>query len=456
MKIIVNLIRSILITAIIALALLILGVVTVIYITVDNNGDLTSFESITLNDIKRVKVIAQQVTGNMEKESSDQQITLSERDLNLAISHFGPSLINIPNSAFAKINLSRKKQSLQLTLPLDHLLALGKTELEKRSNDLLVSLTSLARDVLKNKWINIEWNIKIDGMAEKGHWLSAGQLRIGKITLSQTQSQKIADHSIKRLMSNTNSQPALEAWQNITDINHQDDRVVVSYVFPTSGTSSLRSYQSLILSPREQAQVDIYTQKINTLPRKIPLIRLLTAMFTFAAERTAGLGDPVGENRALLLSLAKLYGADDLNAILQGNNPSQFNRKRLNYTIYGRRDLAQHLILSAGISLLADEGLANLIGLDKEISDYQAGKTISAWDLLADQAGIRLAHNATRSERSARQVQKLLSDAESDKDLLPDLGPDFSYAKDQFEVGDLDELNQLISLTLDELIIFKK
>ena len=179
-------------------------------------------------------------------------------------------------------------------------------------------------------------------------------------------------------------------------------------------------------------------------------------MFTLAAERTAGLGDPVGENRALLLSLAKLYGADDLNAILKGNNPAQFNRKRLNYTIYGRRDLAQHLILSAGISLLADEGLANLIGLDKEISDYQAGKTISAWDLLADQAGIRLARNATRSERSAKQVQQLLSQAKSDKHLLPDLGPDFSYAEDQFGVDDLDELNQLISLTLDELIILKK
>ena len=78
-----------------ALALLILSVVTVVYITVDTNGELTSFESITLNDIKRVKMIAQQVTGNMEKESSEQQITLSERDLNLAISHFGPSVVNI-------------------------------------------------------------------------------------------------------------------------------------------------------------------------------------------------------------------------------------------------------------------------------------------------------------------------------------------------------------------------
>ena len=456
MKIIVSLIRSIFITAMMALALLILSVVTVVYITVDTNGELTSFESITLNDIKRVKMIAQQVTGNMEKESSEQQITLSERDLNLAISHFGPSVVNIPDSAFAKINLSNTQQSLQLTLPLDRLLALGKTELEQRSNDRLVRLANWTSYLLINKWLNIEWNISINNLAEKGQWLSAGQLRVGKLTLSQTQSQKIADHIIKSLLSNANSQPALEAWANITNITHQDDRVVVNYVFPSSGASSLRSYQSLILNPQEQAQVDIYTQKINKLPKKIPLIRLLTAMFTLAAERTADSGDPVGENRALLLSLAKLYGADDLNAILQGNNPAQFNRKRLNYTIYGRRDLAQHLILSAGISLLADEGLANLIGLDKEISDYQAGKTISAWDLLADQAGIRLARNATRSERSAKQVQHLLSQAKSDKHLLPDLGPDFSYAEDHFGVDDLDELNQLIGLTLEELVILKE
>lgn len=77
-------------------------------------------------------------------------------------------------------------------------------------------------------------------------------------------------------------------------------------------------------------------------------------------------------------------------------------------------------------------------------------------DLLADQAGIRLAHNATRSEQSAKRIQKLIVEAESDDQLLPDLGPDFSYAEDRFAIEDLDELNQLIDLYLDELIILKK
>ena len=456
MKIIYGLARSIFITTLIALTIFFISIFTIYYLTLDAEPKLSSFESITLSDIKRVKVIAQQVTGNMQKESSEQQITLSERDLNLAIGHFGRSFVEIPDSVYAKINLSNTRQSLQLTLPLDYLLALGKTELEERYSNLLTWLSDRTSYFLKSNWINIEWDITTDNMAEKEYWLSPGQLSIGKLTLSQTQSDKIAKHIVRSLLNNPNSEPVREAWKNIKNINHEDDQVVVSYVFPSSGTSSLRSYQSLILNPREQAQVNIYSQKINTLPKKTPLIRLLSAMFTLAAERTTDLGDPVGENRALLLSLAKLYGVDDLNAILQGNNLGQFNRKRLNYTIYGRRDLAQHLILSAGISLLADEDLANLIGLDKEISDYQAGKTISPWDLLADQAGIRLADNATRSEQSARQVQQLLSDANSDKDLLPDLGPDFSYAKDQFEVGDLDELNQLTSLILDELVIFKK
>ncbi|MEE3240196.1 MAG: hypothetical protein VX231_04415 [Pseudomonadota bacterium] len=439
-----------------ALSIIFISIFTIYYITLDTEPKLSSFESITLNDIKRVKDIAQQLTGNMQKESSEQQIILSERDINLAIGHFGPSFFEIPDSVYAKINLSSLRQNLQLTMPVDYLLTLGKTQLEERYNNLLTWLSDRTSHLLKNKWVNIEWDIATDNMAEKGYWLSPGQLRIGKLTLSQTQSNQIAQRIMKSLLSNNDSEPVREAWKNITNINHEDDRVVINYVFPSSGTSSLRSYQSLILTPREQVQVDIYSQKINTLPRKTPLIRLLAAMFTLAAERTADFGDPISENRALLLSLAKLYGADDLNAILRGNNQTKFNRKRLDYTIYGRRDLAKHLILSAGISLLADEDLANLIGLDKEISDYQAGKTISAWDLLADQAGIRLADNATRSEQSARQVQRLLSDAKSDKDLLPDLGPDFSYAKDQFEVDDLDELNQLTSLILDELIIFKK
>lgn len=451
-----SLIHSTFIATVIAVALLVLSTGLLIFTVVDANGELTRFESINLDDIKRVKIIAQQVTGNMEKESSQQNITLSERDLNLAISHFGRSVVNIPDAAFSKINLSQTHQSLQLTLPTNYLIARSKTEIEQRFNDWQGTLITLLSHMLEDQWINLEWNMTIDHEAERGLWLSPGQLRIGKLTLSQAQSQKLADMALKKLLSDSSSQPILEAWKNITHIAHQNDEIIVQYVFPNVGASSLRSYQALILNQKEQAQVEIYEKKINDSAKKMPLVRLLKAMFGLAAQRSTELGDPIGENRALLLSLAKLYGADDLNAILQGNNPNQFIRSRRSYTIYGRRDLAQHLILSAGISLLADEGIAHLIGLDKEISDYQAGKTISAWDLLADQAGIRLAHNATRSEQSAKRIQKLIVEAESDDQLLPDLGPDFSYAEDRFAIEDLDELNQLIDLYLDELIILKK
>ena len=69
--------------------------------------------------------------------------------------------------------------------------------------------------------------------------------------------------------------------------------------------------------------------------------------------------------------------------------------------------------------MIADEGIAELIGLDKEINDLLGGKTISAWDLLADKAGVRFANNATRSAKSARELQILASQATKDSDILP-------------------------------------
>ena len=104
---------------------------------------------------------------------------------------------------------------------------------------------------------------------------------------------------------------------------------------------------------------------------------------------------------------------------------------------------------------MADEGLAELIGLDKEISDLMGGKTISAWDLLADKAGVRLAQNATRSAKSARQLQVTLAKANRDGHILPDLGADFSYSSDRFSTEDIEELSILIELYLEEIAILK-
>ena len=114
------------------------------------------------------------------------------------------------------------------------------------------------------------------------------------------------------------------------------------------------------------------------------------------------------------------------------------------------------MVLSAGLTLVADEGIAELIGLDKEISDLRRGKTISAWDLLADKAGVRLANKATRSAKSARQLQIAVADAKQDSDILPDLGADFSYSEDRFSTEHLDDLTALVELYLEELAILKK
>ena len=181
----------------------------------------------------------------------------------------------------------------------------------------------------------------------------------------------------------------------------------------------------------------------------------MAPLFEFALSRSHTSKDPVAENRAALLALAKSFGGDELTTMLSPAIIANFQANAKPYTIYGRRDLALHMVLSAGLTLVADEGLAELIGLDKEISDLMGGKTISAWDLLADKAGVRLAQNATRSAKSARQLQIKLSKARRDNHILPDLGADFSYSGDRFSTEDIEELTLLVELYLEELDILR-
>ncbi len=454
MKILYSIIKTLLFFILATLVLSVIGFFTSMHLLFDYQPSLVSYEKASLADIKRIKTVAIEVSGKLQQQGT-QQLILSERDLNLGIAHFGPAMLRLPKNSYARVVINEQQQAVELTLPANYVSEQFYRQFKNQLSHHQLSIFHFFQNWTSDQWINLTLDITIDNAADPGQWIQPSRIRIGSIQLSDSISKTITDAIQAEALKQPAAKPALLAWKNIKNIKHQGNDITIDYVLPQQGQTALSSYESLLFSQDEQQLIAIYENHLLQLPKRGQLVALLAPLFEFAYTRSQTSKDPIAENRAALLALAKTFGGDELTTMLSPASIANFQANAKPYTIYGRRDLALHMALSAGLTLVADEGLAELIGLDKEISDLMGGKTISAWDLLADKAGVRLAQNATRSAKSARQLQINLSKATRDNHILPDLGAEFSYSSDRFSTEDIEELTLLVELYLEEIDILK-
>ena len=454
MKILYSIIKTLLFFILATLALSAIGLFTTIHLLFDDQPSLLSYEKASLADIKRIKTVAIEVSGKLQQQGT-QQLILSERDLNLGVAHFGPAMLRLPKHSYARVAITEQQQAVKVTLPANYVSDQFYQQFKNQLNNHQLKVFYFLQNWTSDKWINLTLNITFDNSADVGKWIQPSRLRIGSVQLSDSISKAITDAIQAEALKQPAAKPALLAWKNIKKVKHQGSDITIDYVLPQQGQTALSSYESLLFSQDEQQLIAIYEKQLLQLPKQGKLVALLAPLFEFSYSRSQVSKDPVAENRAALLALAKTFGGDELTTMLSPASIANFQANAKPYTIYGRRDLALHLALSAGLTLVADEGLAELIGLDKEISDLMGGKTISAWDLLADKAGVRLAQNATRSAKSARQLQMSLAKASQDNQILPDLGAEFSYSSDRFSIEDIEELTLLVELYLEEIDILK-
>jgi hypothetical protein len=85
----------------------------------------------------------------------------------------------------------------------------------------------------------------------------------------------------------------------------------------------------------------------------------------------------------------------------------------------GRRDLAQHFLVSAAITASAGSGMADFLGLYKELGDAMGGSGFSFADMAANRAGVEMAKLAAGSGKSALEVQAFLSGQVLEDDIMP-------------------------------------
>lgn len=182
-----------------------------------------------------------------------------------------------------------------------------------------------------------------------------------------------------------------------------------------------RKSASLLIAPDDRARLLAYAGQVDALLKPhphgsiVPLVSIMGPLFTYA--RHTG-NDAREENRAALTALAAYLGGISLPRLMEDNDRPIRRAPRVLLSLYGRRDFAEHFVISAALSANGGSRLANAIGLMKEEEDAGKGSGFSFTDLANDRAGARLGDLATGDD--AARVQQLLARARSDADVLPD------------------------------------
>ena len=205
-------------------------------------------------------------------------------------------------------------------------------------------------------------------------------------------------------------------------VNFDENQATLDYRWrPELLTQLERKSAELLITPEDQARMLAYAEQLDALverhPRDstVPLVSVVAPLF---ARAQASGGDVAEENRAVLTALAAYLSGISLPKLLEGDSASIRRAPPVLLSLHGRRDFAEHFMISAALAINGGSRLANAIGLIKEEEDADKGSGFSFTDLAANRAGVRLGERATGG--SAARVAQRLAAARSDADLLPD------------------------------------
>jgi len=217
-----------------------------------------------------------------------------------------------------------------------------------------------------------------------------------------------------------------ETYANLADafsqVNFDENQATLDYRWhPILLTQLERKSADLLIAPEEQARMLVYAEQLDALLKPypqgstVPLAEVIAPLFGFAQT---GDGNAAEESRAALTALAAYLSGISLPRLLEGDSQSIRRAPRVLLSLHGRRDFAEHFVISAAITVNGGSRLANAIGLIKEEEDASKGSGFSFTDLAANRAGVKLGERAT--SEAAAQVQQRLAAARHDADLLPD------------------------------------
>jgi hypothetical protein len=179
-----------------------------------------------------------------------------------------------------------------------------------------------------------------------------------------------------------------------------------------------RKSAELLIPPEDQPRMLAAAERLDALLKPhargstVPLTKVMAPLFAGAS------GEAAAENRAALTALAAYLSGISLPRLLEGDSQTIRRAPRVLLSLHGRRDFAEHFVISAALTVNGGSRLANAIGLIKEEEDADRGSGFSFTDLAANRAGVQLGEHAIGE--AATRVRQGLAAARTDAELMPD------------------------------------
>lgn len=212
--------------------------------------------------------------------------------------------------------------------------------------------------------------------------------------------------------------------KSLADFKLSKQQASIKYVWQPEIIEKLKSRITENLFPNGlRRNIIIYTKLLHKVADSIKeqrpsLSELLRPMFRFAKLRSKE-NNPIEENRALLISLGAYMLNKDIFELLGDKSHQIFKNKT--FYLLDRKDLSQHLLVSAAITALSNPVVAQAIGLEKEFKDSDGGSGFSFSDLAADRAGITFGNLALDTHSKARKIQTRLAKVVYESEYMPNI-----------------------------------
>jgi hypothetical protein len=252
------------------------------------------------------------------------------------------------------------------------------------------------------------------------------EIRVGALPVPSWVSNMLVRSMYRRVQRTNEYAQYADIVQAVKTFQFQQGRLLVVYQWRPDMAMQIQSQgQRLLLSADDQARLRVYNTRLGEITQSLPgssvsLITLFQPLFSLAKQRSDSGEDPIADNRSIVLLLALYVGKQPIREFVDSDDAALYLQARqVTVTVFGREDLAQHFLTSAAITASADSGVAEALGVFKELDDSQGGSGFSFADLAADRAGVQFAELVARIPHDAQQAQRRLSKVESETEFMP-------------------------------------
>ncbi|WP_026603964.1 hypothetical protein [Methylomonas sp. 11b] len=350
-----------------------------LWLAIDDTPKLQTRADLTPEQIARGKLIFRQNDPRRLKSGAIARVVLDQQELDLAINYLANQYAN----GVAGLRIDKGRAHIDATL-------------------------RLPRNPI-GQYLNLTLEFK-----QTANLPEVDQLSAGKVRLPGMLAKPLLSLALNTL------QPAADrqAFANIVKhVLFQPQRLTVTYRWQADLPGKLRG---ALLTPEDLQRLEAYQRRLAELSqtdnKSVSLTNLSKPLFILALQRSAS-GDPIAENRALILVLTLYVNQQRLTKIIPESRlwPRPLWRQ---VTLNDRDDLTKHYMVSAMLAAYSGTPLADAVGLFKEIEDSRSGSGFSFNDLAADRAGTRMGEQAVASPALARKTQAIMAVA-NENQMMP-------------------------------------